>query len=758
MIARCLYVDNSLTTDKYVTMSLKPTHLAIKPSLFLESKLSPILRGPSRFAFSIMSESNIDSKDVPSKTTPPAPNDSSNHEPVIVGLYGLPGCGKSFYLNILNGKLSHEHYKFFEGSEVIDSVVPGGLPKFKKLAEESRLAWRQVAIEKIRKECVASGRVGVVTGHYMFWEEGKEVGNRVWTDHDADVFTHILYLDVRPDVILDQRLKDTTRQRPEFPEDYEHVETWQKAEQVELRAICRQNKILFTVIGCRASLRSTYPIIGEVVHKTIADHLDRIVKVFEDFRVHNQDYNQVQAERRFDEILWNHDKLETMLVIDGDKTLAANDTGLMWWKQANKDELCDDFDRDPLSVLFSGPMGYSYQAFRQAALLYEETADELDFDQICSRVVRKICIHPEFLLLLQLAEKQEHVGVVVMTCGLRRVWEKVLDKFGLSGTVKVIGGGRVDDGFIVTPETKGLLVKRLKEVHGLHVYAFGDSPLDMPMLRNANQAIVVTGDETTRSKSMDPLLEKAIEQKSFHPRQVLLPDTASPRLDTTKLPLVEITSPGFISSIFRRRKVVHASENIARVLMTPMRDARVEGPALREAHRRVGWYLATEFMAELIGVEGFPIPHVQGHQVDGFRLLDEERTTIVAMMRGGESMALGVNEALPKASFVHAGLCEDLLLHHLTDKSTVILVDSVINSGESVVKFVKRIRDLSLDIRIVVIVGVIQKESISERTLAHKMQEDKKLNIIALRLSENKFTGRGGTDTGNRLFNTTHIP
>lgn len=30
-------------------------------------------------------------------------------------------------------------------------------------------------------------------------------------------------------------------------------------------------------------------------------------------------------------------------------------------------------------------------------------------------------------------------------------------------------------------------------------------------------------------------------------------------------------------------------------------------------------------------------------------------------------------------------------------------------------------------------------------------------NLVALRQSENQFTGSRGTDTGNRLFNTTHL-
>jgi len=55
----------------------------------------------------------------------------------------------------------------------------------------------------------------------------------------------------------------------------------------------------------------------------------------------------------------------------------------------------------------------------------------------------------------------------------------------------------------------------------------------------------------------------------------------------------------------------HATDrNAAKLLMTPMHYATVTGPVLREAHRRVGWYLAAEFLAEMIGVEEYPIPHV----------------------------------------------------------------------------------------------------------------------------------------------------
>ena len=194
--------------------------------------------------------------------------------------------------------------------------------------------------------------------------------------------------------------------------------------------------------------------------------------------------------------------------------------------------------------------------------------------------------------------------------------------------------------------------------------------------------------------------------------------------------------------------------------MTPMRDATVSGPALRGAHRRAGWYVATEFATDVIGLEEFSIPHVQGHQTPGFRLRDEQQTLIVALLRGGEPMAFGVNDAFPLAMFVHAKKPDDVQPEQLRGKQTVLLVDSVVNSGKSVAEFITRIHEMAgSSIRIVVVAGVTHASSVSRGTsLYHAAEEHGNVTLISLRFSENQFTGKGTTDTGNRLFNTTHIP
>ncbi|XMA20293.1 hypothetical protein WAI453_013084 [Rhynchosporium graminicola] len=162
-------------------------------------------------------------------------------------------------------------------------------------------------------------------------------------------------------------------------------------------------------------------------------------------------------------------------------------------------------------------------------------------------------MYPEFVALLKLVAKESHVGAVIISCGLRRVWEKVLEREGLSKVVEVIGGGRIADGFVVTARLKALLVSRLQKYHQKYVWAFGDSLLDLEMLGTADQAIVVVGDEKTRSRTMDLGLFNVIRDGGLQARQVVLPSDAMPRLDTNMLPLISMADPDFVYSMLRYR-------------------------------------------------------------------------------------------------------------------------------------------------------------------------------------------------------------
>ena len=74
----------------------------------------------------------------PNQFTPPEIRSASDHKAVVVGLYGVPGSGKTFLLNQLKQELGQTHFAFYEGSEMIASVVPGGLDAFQSMEEQEK--------------------------------------------------------------------------------------------------------------------------------------------------------------------------------------------------------------------------------------------------------------------------------------------------------------------------------------------------------------------------------------------------------------------------------------------------------------------------------------------------------------------------------------------------------------------------------------------------------------------------------------------
>ncbi|KAL4985539.1 uracil phosphoribosyltransferase-domain-containing protein [Aspergillus falconensis] len=671
----------------------------------------------------------------------PANAAAASAAPRVIGLYGLPGCGKSYIMQQLKQELGETDFHYFEGSEVIDTVTVGGLEAFKELDEHQQDQIRKIAIDNIKSTCAQSGKAGIVTGHFMFWDdEANEQASKVCTQADLGAYTHILYVNAPLEMTAKQRAEDTKRGRSNV--SIQHLRRWQETEIQELRGLCPENNILFATI---------YPNLK-----------DKLASSIRDFRHHDETRNRFVAEQLFDEIISpNYDELQTVLFFDADRTLAAGDTSACFWKIIYETK----GEEDPLNALFRGPLKYSYTAFRQAMLLYEESANDAEFDVICNQVAAHTRLYPQMSSLLRQAGGYCHIRSVIVTCGLRRVWEKILEKEGLSDVVKVVGGGRIIDGLVVTPSVKECLAARAQRVHAAYTWAFGDSPVDLPMMIAAHQAIVVVGEQQNRSKSMDQELLTAMVSNRLQARQALLPNNLSPpRLDVATLPVVNLTGTAFLDSIFQHRKrpggmrLYDATDtNAAKLLSTPMRDDTNRGPPLQTAHKNAGRYLATSYLVELIGTEKLTMRHPQGKDIAGYQLLGEEQTLIVALMRGGQPMASGIYKIFPKARFHGAKEPKDIEKEYLEGIVTVILVDSVINSGRSMAQFVQHIREIDGAVRIIIVAGVIQDQAVKGCSLIRAAARSTELTVVALRLSKNKYTGKGTTDTGNRLFNTTHL-
>lgn len=74
------------------------------------------------------------------------------------------------------------------------------------------------------------------------------------------------------------------------------------------------------------------------------------------------------------------------------------------------------------------------------------------------------------------------------------------------------------------------------------------------------------------------------------------------------------------------------------------------------------------------------------------------------------------------------------------------------------VVFVEHIRGINPQAKVLLVAGVVQAGAMAvdkKESLRRKIESWGDVNNVALRVSENKYTGVKGTDTGDRLFNFT---
>ena len=156
-------------------------------------------------------------------------------------------------------------------------------------------------------------------------------------------------------------------------------------------------------------------------------------------------------------------------------------------------------------------------------------------------------------------------------------------------------------------------------------------------------------------------------------------------------------------------------------------DSGIQGAPLAAAHLRLGAKLGVKMR------ESVP-------QTD---------TAVLIMERGGRFFGDGLYSAF-------GGVLYPYNSHHemlpIIAQPFVIIVDSVINTGSSILRAIDTIKSRNPDVEIFIATNVIQRKAV-EKLSAYK--------IFAIRVSDNSFVGRNqalqegnsGPDTADRLFN-----
>lgn len=184
----------------------------------------------------------------------------------------------------------------------------------------------------------------------------------------------------------------------------------------------------------------------------------------------------------------------------------------------------------------------------------------------------------------------------------------------------------------------------------------------------------------------------------------------------------------------------------SQVLSTQSRRADLSALELSTLHFQMGQFLAYHILEDF-EVAHCDIAHVQGKR-QGFEIAGKGDICVMAMLRAGLFAAEGIRSIFKDgAFFLEQDNVAEIVSKHSLESKTVIIVDAVINTGKSIAKILNQLIGAKC-YKIVVATLVMQDDA---RQLAIDFPD---VRFYALRVSENRYKGTKGIDTGNRLFNT----
>lgn len=243
---------------------------------------------------------------------------------------------------------------------------------------------------------------------------------------------------------------------------------------------------------------------------------------------------------------------------------------------------------------------------------------------------------------------------------------------------------------LISADTKYFIVKLLQE-DGYTITAYGDSKNDLYMLKQADDSYLYLGNRISRS-------------------------------------LAEANTSG-IRLIYDKSLYILDEEctDIAEYISVCKSNSGINGARLAKAHFALGQAIGQKVAA----------------------LLPSGNTAVLVLERGGRFFGDGLYMEFEGAFYSYNSKKDDL---PSITQGNIIIVDSVINSGKSMLEVIEKLKSANPDAEIFIAVNVIQRNAL-ELLHDHK--------IFATRISDNSFVGSKqnsqkngkGPDTADRLFN-----
>lgn len=270
---------------------------------------------------------------------------------------------------------------------------------------------------------------------------------------------------------------------------------------------------------------------------------------------------------------------------------------------------------------------------------------------------------------------------VVLSSGIKDLWSDIANAKNL---------GTIFASPYISADVKYYVVKQLRE-HGYTVFAYGDSKIDLYMLREADKGFLYIGKRISRSLKNESL-------------SGLVP-------------------------IYDHSLVILADEDeeVQADIAICKSNSGISGSRLAAAHVRLGEKIGRHIAAV------FP----------------EKNTSILVLERGGRFFGDGVYMGAGGIFYSMNPKQDDA---PVINTERVVIVDSVINTGKSIMRIIDELKNHNPGIDVIIAANVIQNEAVElfkdYLVFATRLSKNSFVGV-----NQSKQTGKTGPDTADRLFN-----
>lgn len=456
--------------------------------------------------------------------------------------------------------------------------------------------------------------------------------NVAFTEADGDLYDIFIYLYCSPET-LKERYVLSEKNAKFSDESIESIRQWQEFEISNLRDECHKRNKDFYVVSD-----------NEEEQNMFLEFISLLREGFSSYDLATDICKQIMEQFNKQDILY---------IVDGDKTIITQDSYRFCCNGKTK--------------IFDGDFYTGYQSF-----LFEK---ELQYASIDESKIPEITINNEVYDVVASG------NYVVLSSGIKDLWSDIAKAKNL---------GTVYASPYISADVKYYAIKQLRE-HGYTVFAYGNSKIDLYMLREADKGFLYIGKRISRSLKNESL-------------------------------------SGLVS-IYDHSLVVLADEDeeVQDDIAICKSNSGISGSRLAAAHVRLG-----EKIGKRISTV-FP----------------EKNMSILVLERGGRFFGDGVYMGAGGIFYSMNPKIDDT---PAIKSERVVIVDSVINTGKSIMRIIEEIKKNNPGIDVVIAANVIQSEAV---------ELFKDYLVFVTRLSENSFvgvnqskqTGKTGPDTADRLFN-----